>query len=684
MSQADLEISLYHRDTGGCDVCYGVDLRFADPTSEADKRLSSAAAVRFDPVALRQHAHDPAAYGACLASQLLAAEDVRSFFCAALAAAQALDLPLSLRLAIGSSASELHSLRWETLRLPDSDAPLLSGETLCFSRCLSSLDWRPVRLRPQAELKALVVVASPNNPAKWQLTPVDTAAELAAARTGLGDMIAAELATQGQVTLANLAARLRAGYDILYLVAHGELVDGEPQILLEQEDGTGVWVAGRELVTRIYELQERPRLAVLVSCQSAGAGRDPTPEDESALAGLGPRLAEAGVPAVIAMQGNLTMKTAAVFLPVFFGELRQHGQVDRAMAVARGTVREQPDWWMPVLYMRLRSGRIGYKPGFGDEREGLRKWPALVRNIQNSRCTPILGPGISEWLLGSRREIAARWAAAFGYPMDPHSNESLPQVAQYVAVDLDVAFMRDELERQLREEALRRFGASLDASAADTPLDGLITAIGELPQSQAGMTAVQTLAHMPLPIFVTTTYSNLMADALRAAGKQPQVELCRWNEALETRPSIFDREPDYRPSAERPLVFHLFGRLDEPVSLVITEDDYFDYLMGVTGNNDLIPGVVRRALSDSALLFLGFGLDEWDFRVLFRSIINRRSSRRRGLYAHVAAQIDPEAGRIQEPEGARRYLESYFGSDDISIFWGSVADFARELAERLK
>ena len=48
------------------------------------------------------------------------------------------------------------------------------------------------------------------------------------------------------------------------------------------------------------------------------------------------------------------------------------------MAVARGAVRDRPDWWMPVLFMRLKSGRIGYKPGFGEEREGLQKWPALA------------------------------------------------------------------------------------------------------------------------------------------------------------------------------------------------------------------------------------------------------------------------------------------------------------------
>jgi hypothetical protein len=695
MEYADLELTL-HRHDGGA---YGIDLRLVDPASEADRRLSSTVAIRFDDEALRKVSQDPAGYGTLLTATILAEDAVRSFFGEALATAQATDAPLGVRLAISPNATELHSLRWETLRLPGSGAagsgaPMLTGEQLRFSRYLSSLDWRPVRLRPQAEMRALVAVASPSNVAKWQLAEVKAAIELAAAHAGLDGIPVDELATRGQVTLANLATRLRDGCDILYLVAHGILVDGEPQILLEQEDGTGQWTPGRELVTRIYELQDRPRLVVLVSCQSAGTGAEPTTQDDGALAGLGPRLAEAGVPAVIAMQGNLTMKTAAAFMPAFFRELRRDSQVDRAMAVARGEVRDRPDWWMPVLFMRLRSGRIGYSPGFGDERDGLRKWPALARHIQAGRCTPIIGPDAAEWLLGSRREIAARWAAHFGYPMDPSGNESLPQVAQYLAVDQDVMFMRDELGKQLRDEVVRRYGEWLPADTQGATLDELVTAVGGLEQSQAGMNIFRTFARLPLPIFITTNPASLLASALREVEvdvggmrkkKEPVVEVCRWNDNLATLPSIFDTDPDYRPSVDRPLIFHLFGRLGEPDSLVITEDDYFDYLMGVTSNNDLIPGVVRRALADSSLLFLGFGLDDWDFRVLFRSIINRDGGQRRNLYSHVAAQIDPEAERIQEAVGARRYLESYFDQEaDISIFWGNVADFTNELAKRIK
>ena len=62
-------------------------------------------------------------------------------------------------------------------------------------------------------------------------------------------------------------------------------------------------------------LQNLPRLVVLISCQSGGngsAGESLT--DRAVLSAIGPRLAEAGVPAVLAMQGNLLIQTARDFL----------------------------------------------------------------------------------------------------------------------------------------------------------------------------------------------------------------------------------------------------------------------------------------------------------------------------------------------------------------------------------
>ena len=473
MSQADLEISLFRRDAvslsaslsdSGDSASYGIELRFTDPTSEGDNRQGGTAAVRFDAVPLREHSQDPAAYGQ-IPGGATAGRAGRARLLRPGRDRRAGEGSPPARPAWPSRPPRRNSriCAGRRFRLPEAAAPLLTGQNLTFSRYLGSLDWRPVRLRPEAELRALVVVADPSDAARFGLAPVNREAELAAARAGLGDIPVTELATRGQVTLNNIAKALREGYDVLYLVAHGMLVEGTPWLFLEKEDGAAERVAGQDLVTRIYELEDRPRLVVLVSCQSAGTGDaepparigGPAASSGQALAGLGPRLAEAGVPAVIAMQGNVTMKTAAAFMPLFFQELRRDGLVDRAMSVARGAVRDRPDWWMPVLFMRLKSGRIGYKPGFGAQAGQLETWPALLRSVQRGRCTPILGPGLDEWLLGSPREMAARWADKYGFAMDPNGRESLPQVAQYLRTIQGQFFVQDELVTDLRQQIVQ-------------------------------------------------------------------------------------------------------------------------------------------------------------------------------------------------------------------------------------
>ncbi len=359
MSQADFELLI--TQAGG--QTFGLTLRFRHPASGQDKAFSTSWTL--DQAALRQRQNDSAAYGESLATQLLAGAGARAFFDQALAVAASQRIPLHLRLFISGEAGALHALRWETLRLPGDSAPVATGEWVRFSRYLDSAGWRPVSRPQQGAMAALIAIASPDVTGT-ALAEVRTGDELAAARKGLSGLHAAELATRGQVTLPNLLTHLRDGCDILYLVAHGMLVDGEPQVLLEKEDGGRAWTPGAELAARVGEMARLPSLVVLASCQSAGTGdAEPAGQDDGALAGLGPRLAAAGVPAVVAMQGNFTMATAAAFMPAFLAELRRDGQVDRAMAVARGAVCNRPDWWMPVLFTRLGDGRI-WQPGSPD------------------------------------------------------------------------------------------------------------------------------------------------------------------------------------------------------------------------------------------------------------------------------------------------------------------------------
>jgi CHAT domain-containing protein/SIR2-like protein len=681
---ADLEIALHRRDA----VTWAVELRFSLPRTDAETQLdvSGPLLADIDPREL-DTIDDEEEYGLALGSGLFG-QGVGAAFQTAVATSQSHGVRLRVRLVMGGSATVLHGLKWETLRSPTDRSTLLTNENVLFSRYLSSQDWRPVGVRPRGDLTALAVVAGPSDldsiDAGRPLAPVRVDEELARAREGLGSLSLTTLPGAAAPTAANLLDRVRRGVDVLHLVCHGYVIRGEPVLLLVDDDGHAAPLLASELISQLRDLSRLPRLVFLASCQSAGAGADRRSEDAGVLAALGPRLAEAGVPAVVAMQGDITMTTSAAFAKAFFDSLDEDGLVDRAMAVARAAVRDRPDWWVPALFMRLKSGRLWYMPGITPGGERFDKWPSLITDLKVGKCTPVIGPGIGDVLLGTRQEVARDWAQSYRYPMAPHNRESLPQVAQYLSVNQNRRFPRLELESYLRRTIVARYRDDLPADllGEDASLEDLIAGAWGARHRREEVEPYSVLAQLPAPVYVTTQPSRLLARALTDAGRRPELELCRWNEEADWPESIFEREPGYRPTPERPLIYHLLGIFDEHESpLVLTEDDYFDFLIGVTRNQDLVPKVVRRRLSDSALMFVGFRIDEWDFRVLYRSLMNSEGGRRRDDYTHVAVQIDPEEGATIDAGRARTYLESYFRDSRVSLYWGSTEHFVKELQD---
>ena len=384
MEIVELEFGLHRREA----ETYTVELRISRPDSDADTRMSSRFPVgQIDLEAIRRQKFDVEALGRLLAECLFADSKLRTVFAEARAVAHAGNAALRLRLFVGPSAQELHVLFWEALRSLDDGAPLFTGERILFSRYLSSADWRPVRRRPKAALRGLIVIANPTDvetykPGGRALASLDVAAELARAKAGLEGVECVELASGGRATLDGLVNQLRDRCDVLYIVCHGALIEGEAWLWLEDATGKTHRLAASELIQQMRELRNVPALVVLASCRSAGSGDDARTSDAGALAALGPGLAEAGIPAVLAMQGDVTIATMAEFMPVFFRELQRDGQIDRAVAAARGAVRDRADWYVPVLFMRLRGGSLWYKPGF-EEGAQLANWPAVLRQIQS-------------------------------------------------------------------------------------------------------------------------------------------------------------------------------------------------------------------------------------------------------------------------------------------------------------
>lgn len=729
MPTADLEIALFRAETTIYKEAklHTVDLRFGDPYSNALPTPVRGTA-RFDLPKLASLEWNEPAYGLELTNSLFGDTAVSEGFdeFRTVAFSRSPDDSLRLRLYVAPGAPELATLRWETLRDPkDKTRRLLTHQNIFFSRFMSGSDWRPVQLRPKRSLRALVVIASPSDlgpqpgsEGGWSdLAPLDVEAERLFAETNLREFHPTVLG-RGEATLSKIFNELRSEFDVLYLICHGALdSDGNPWIVLEDDMGKALHVPGHDFAARLGDLKHRPRLVVFASCQSGGVGHavvTPSPagsgdaaealtsppgevkatsDGEGALPALGPRLMRVGIPAVLAMQGRVLMSTVAKFMPVFFDELRKDGLIDSAMTVARGAVRDQPDGWAPVLFMRLLSGRIWYVPGFSTLEEDEEYWPALLTRIKNQTCTPIIGSGLLEPLVRSTREIARHWAEAHHFPMFPSDQEDLPQVAQYLSVIHEDYYLRKTFVTEL----LERLGHPEAAGAEDDEpserrLRKALSAAGRKLREANEDEPHRVLASLRCPLYITTNPDDLLADALRAVEKTPQVELCRWRPGLAWPPSVFngegeaaeDEEEGYRPTVGRPLVYHLFGHLRLLNSLVLTEDNYFDYLIGVSrrGKEDPIPSYVSSQLVQTALLFVGFKIDDWDFRVFFRSLRNRQSRLLSERIKHVAVQIDPEADRFLDPARARRYLQKYFVGADIYVYWGSTEDFLTDLRVR--
>lgn len=703
---------------------YTAHLRFTRPEDDTDIRMVDTATVLIDPKRLALLKDDTASYGRELWRMLFESEAVSKVFERAYGIAEDRAYALRLRLFISNNAPELHSVWWETLVDPATDRPLLMREDVVFSRYLDSSDWRPFTPVRARRLKVLAVIANPSDIDRYEhdnaaLAPLDMERELGLARRAQGELDFEFISDGGRATLSRIIERLRDSFDILFLVCHGGLAGKEPRLYLEDDAGETAVVPGEELAARLRDMVERPRLVVLASCQSGGTGHETSVRDNGALAALGPRLLEAGVPAVVAMQGNITMGTVSDFMPVLFQQLQRHGQIDRAMAVARGAVRERQDWWMPVLFMRLRGGALWYASTGATTPAEQYNWEALLNDLGNGHTVMVLGTGLGEAVLGSTRDIAGRWADHYCFPMAPQKRDDLQQVTQYLAYSRNRNFPLSQLRKYLIQD-LRRRHAALLQDFPENPeqkdyLDSLIREIGnKMRAGEAGARAenerggivraappelpYSMLARLPVTTYVTTNRDNLLFDSLVAEGRQPKIVVGRWRPLEQDDgapdderwpPSVFEEQPGFRPSVKEPLIYYVFGNMSFPRTVVLTEDDYFDFLVGFTRNqfnpHTKMPPYVARALAEKGLVFLGFQFEDWEFRTLFRGVLPRSGEQYGSDHSSVAVQIEPGDGRMAEPVAARAYLTTYFNRNrHIQTYWGTSDDFLKELTTRWK
>lgn len=261
-----------------------------------------------------------------------------------------------MRLWIDEQAAELHNLPWELLRTDEGMLAANAGTP--FSRYLPSI-WPWSGTIKKWPIRVLAVISNPSDLYQHGLGQLDVALERATLEGALGNIDDRDIRLEfleAPVTLEALEKELRQRYHVLHYIGHGMIhrEKGQAALCLQDEAGSTHIVTNDALIDMLARQQERPRLIFLTACQSA------TPRTTEAFLGLGPRLVSKGVPAVVAMQGHVTVETARKLGQVFYERLVQHGLVDLAMNEARSTLvtTGRPDAQVPVIFMRLESGQL--------------------------------------------------------------------------------------------------------------------------------------------------------------------------------------------------------------------------------------------------------------------------------------------------------------------------------------
>ena len=271
----------------------------------------------------------------------------RTSYSMAQATGDGLRITLSL-----TDSPELAEIPWEYLF----DAPnflAISTSTPVVRYLDVAKPRRPLQI--ELPIRILGVVSAPSD--AEELKTDDERSRLESALKPLVDANAVSIDWLEEATLVALTKKMRPDtYHILHFIGHGGFDDssGEGALLFEDETGRGRSVSGEQLAT-VLNNKVALRLVFLNSCEGARTSvKDP-------FSGVAASLIQREIPAVIAMQFEITDRAAIIFASEFYTMLAEGQPVDTSVTQARLTVfadQNDVEWGTPVLFMRVADGQL--------------------------------------------------------------------------------------------------------------------------------------------------------------------------------------------------------------------------------------------------------------------------------------------------------------------------------------
>ncbi|HSC73897.1 MAG TPA: PQQ-binding-like beta-propeller repeat protein [Gaiellaceae bacterium] len=311
---------------------------------------------------------------------------------------EAYEKDVGLRLKLRVQAPDLSVIPWEFLYDEQEDEYLALARSTPVVRYLElPQPLKPLTVTPP--LKILGMIASPRDQ-----DPLDTGRE----RKRLEDAVAS-LEKDGRVELTwiegetwrDLQRAMRNGeWNVFHFIGHGAYDEAKDEGLIAlADDGGRTQLLSAGQLGRLLDDHGPLRLAVLNSCEGARGG---TKEVLSSTAAV---LMRRGVPAVVAMQYEITDRAAIEFTRAFYEAIADGQPVDGAVSEARIAVslalESTLEWGVPVLYMHAPDGCIfSVEPG---------SIPTNGKAIAPPR-TPVL-ERLRGWASGHARLLTAVGAA---------------------------------------------------------------------------------------------------------------------------------------------------------------------------------------------------------------------------------------------------------------------------------
>lgn len=261
-----------------------------------------------------------------------------------------------LRIKLNVKAPELVELPWEFLYDParrdylclDPNTPLVR-----FSELQSTVP--PLSITPPLRILGLCIDTT-DQP---HLNVAEEKARMERAVQALQAYGLVELTWLDGQTAADLQRIMRRGpWHVLHFIGHGgfDAQRDEGVVFLADEQGHAKPLYATQLA-RLLALQRHSlRLVLLNTCDGArGGGRD-------LFSSTAATLVSSGIPAVLAMQYEITDEAAVDFARSFYEALADNLPIDSAVADARNALNLHNsyslEWGTPVLYMRTSDGAL--------------------------------------------------------------------------------------------------------------------------------------------------------------------------------------------------------------------------------------------------------------------------------------------------------------------------------------